>query len=194
MTNLQTKIQLEVLKVKIAINSEMVSEEVWKRTDVPHMHEYYLKQLNEDTQQYLELLREVLVPNKTYVMDMGNPIMAYDDKNHIVPFLYKHMVYGEYKSYGDDYLYDSSKPFLIHRYSDYGGETMDDNKAEIIECLHASPFTFLVDDKGNTIINGRPYNMEYYLVSYSEEDKINVISNKNIFHTDLIANISLSSL
>ena len=194
MSKLQTKATLEVLKVKIAINSKMVSEGVWKQTDSPHMHEYYLEQLDEDIEQYLQLLREVLVPNKTYVMDMENPILTYDEENHIVPFLYKHMVYGEYKSYGDDYLYDSSKPFLIHRYSDYGGETMDDNKAEIIECLHASPFTFLVDNKGNTIINGRPYDMEYYLVSYSEEDKINVISNKNIFDTDLIANISLASI
>jgi hypothetical protein len=193
MSTLETKARLEVLKVKIGINSKMVSEGVWKRTDSPHMHEYYLEQLDEHIEQYLELLREVLVPNKSYVMDMENPILAYDEENHIVPFLYKNMIYGEYKSYGDDYLYDSSKPFLIHRYCD-GGETMDDNKAEIIECLHASPFTFLVDDKGNTIINGRPYDMEYYLVSYSEEDKINVISNKNIFETDLIANISLASI
>lgn len=193
MVNLETKIKLEVLKVKIAINSEMVSEKVWKQTDVPHMHEYYLKQLNEDTHEYLELLREVLVPNKTYVMDMENPIMVYDDKNHIVPFLYDNMVYGKYKDDGDDYLYDINTPGATHKYCEFG-ETMDDNKAEIIECLHASPFTFLVDDKDNTIINGRPYNMEYYLVSYSEEAKINVISNKNIFHTDLIANISLASL
>jgi hypothetical protein len=104
------------------------------------------------------------------------------------------MIYGEYKDGNDDYFYDESTPFKIHRYAQYGGETMDDNKAEIIECLHLSPFTFLVDDKGNTIINGRPYDIEHYLVSYSENSKINVVSNKNIFETDLIANISLASL
>jgi hypothetical protein len=194
MSTLETKARLEVLKVKIGINSKMVSEGVWKRSDSPHMHEYYLEQLDEDIEQYLEVLREVLVPNKSYVMDMENPILAYDEENHIVPFLYKNMIYGEYKDGNDDYFYDESTPFKIHRYAQYGGETMDDNKAEIIECLHLSPFTFLVDDKGNTIINGRPYDIEHYLVSYSENSKINVVSNKNIFETDLIANISLASL
>ena len=106
------------------------------------------------------------------------------------------MIYGEYKddySYGDDYLFDINTPFAKHIYKG-GGETMEDNRAEIIECLHCSPFTFYVDDEGNTIINGRPYEINHYLVSYSENDKINVISNKNIFETDLIANISLASI
>jgi hypothetical protein len=41
---LKTKMELEVLKVKIAINSEMVEEGVWKKTDSPQMHDYYLNQ------------------------------------------------------------------------------------------------------------------------------------------------------
>jgi hypothetical protein len=187
MITLETKARLEVLKVKIGINSKMVSEGVWKQTDSPHMHEYYLKQLDEAKAEYLELLREVLVPNKTYVMDLENGILPYDEKNNIVPFLYDNMVYGEYKDkpYDEDYFYDINTPFKIHRYAQYGGETMDDNKAEIIECLYVSHWTFLVDDNGNTIINGRPNN---------KRNKINVVSNKNIFETDLIANISLASL
>ena len=196
MANAQTKARLEVLKTKIAINSEMVSDEIWKRTDSPHMHDYYVDKLNTAKTEYLELLREVLVPNQTYVMDMENPILPYDDENHIVSFLYDNMIYGEYKddySYGDDYLFDINTPFAKHIYKG-GGETMEDNRAEIIECLHASPFTFLVDNDGNTVINGRPFEINHYLVSYSENDKINVVSNKNIFDTDLIANISLSSL
>jgi hypothetical protein len=65
------------------------------------------------------------------------------------------------------------------------GESMDDNKAEIIECLYLSRWTFYVDDNGNTIINGRPND---------KRNKVNVVLNKNIFETDLIANISLASL
>ena len=84
---LKTKMELEVLKVKIAINSKMVSEELWKQTDYPHMHEHYVRELNEDKSEYLELLREVLVPNKTYLMDLYNLILPYDKKNNIVPFL-----------------------------------------------------------------------------------------------------------
>lgn len=188
MTKLKTKMELEVLKVKIGINSEMVQEEVWKETDSPQTHNYYLKELNENKKEYLELLREVLFQNQTYVMDMENPIIMYGEENDtirsIVPFLYEHMIYGEYKHYEDDYFYDKSKPDKIHKYC-VGGETMDDNKAEIIECLYLSQWTFFVDDNGNTIINGRPND---------KKNKVNVILNKNIFDTDLIANISLASI
>lgn len=194
MANLQTKARLEVLKVEIAINSEMVSDEIWKRTDSPHMHDYYVDKLNTAKTEYLELLREVLVPNKTYVMDLENQILPYDGKNDICKFLRKYMVYGEYKNEHDDYFYDKSKPWKIHKYCDAGSGTMRENKAEIIETLYVSQWKFFVNDEGNTIINGRPYEINRYFVSYSENDKINVISNKNIFETDLIANISLSSL
>lgn len=188
MANAQTKARLEVLKVRIAIETEMVSEGLWKETDSPHMHDYSIQKLNTAKTEYLETLREILVPNKTYIMDMSNPILQYDEENNIIPFLYKHMVYGEYKTEHEDFLYDSEKPFLIHRYSQYGGETMDDNRAEIIECLHCSPFTFYVDDEGNTIINGRPEYDTY------DGDVINVKVASNIFDTEIIANISLSSL
>ena len=186
---LKTKMELEVLKVKIGINSEMVQEEVWKETDSPQTHNYYLNELNENKKEYLELLREVLVPNQTYVMDMENPILMYSEEQEtirsIVPFLYEHMIYGQYKHYDDeDYLYDINTPFAKHKYC-VGGETMDDNKAEIIECLYVSQWTFFVDDNGNTIINGRPND---------KKNKVNVILNKNIFDTDLIANISLASI
>ena len=184
----EAKIQLEVLKVKIAMSSEMVSEEVWKRTDSPHMHEYYVKELNEDKSEYLELLREVLVPNKTYLMDMQNRILPYDKENNIIPFLYESMVYGEYDTTWDKYHFDINTPFAINKYCTAGDGTMEENKSEIIECLYTSQWTFLVDDDGNTIINGRPDNNHW------DTGKINVISNKNIFNTDLIANISLSSL
>jgi hypothetical protein len=189
MTNLQTKAKLEVLKVKIGINSEMVQERVWKKTDSPQMHDYHLNQLNENVQEYLELLREVLVPNKTYVMDMENPILMYSEENDtirsIVPFLYEHMIYGQYKHYDDeDYLYDINTPFAKHKFCE-GGETMDDNKAEIIECLYVSQWEFNVNPNGVTIITGRPNDID---------NTIYVILNKNIFETDLIANISLASL
>jgi hypothetical protein len=71
---------------------------------------------------------------------------------------------------------------------------MDDNKSEIIECLYVSKWTFMVDDKGNTIINGRPFDIHQYLVSYLDTDKINVKVAKNIFETDMIANIVLCSI
>jgi len=191
---LETKIQLEALKVRIAIHSDMIQHNRWKDTNSPHMHEIYVEQLNEYKEQYLETLREVLVPNKTYVMDLENGILPYDEKNNIVPFLYDNMVYGEYKDDGDDYFYDKTTPAKIHKYCDAGRGTMTENKSEIIECLYVSKWTFMVDDKGNTIINGRPYDIERYLVSYSENAKINVLSNKNIFETDMIANIALCSI
>lgn len=187
MTKLQDTTRLEVLKVKIAINTQMVIDEVWKRTDTSHMQDYYINQLNTAKTEYLDILREVLVPNKTYIMDMGNAILPYDEENNIVPFLYENMVYGEYRAEGDDYLFDINTPFAIHKYC-VGGETMEDNRAEIIECLYVSQWTFLVDDEGNTIINGRP-EFDYY-----DNDFINVKVTKNIFETDLIANISLASI
>ena len=63
---------------------------------------------------------------------------------------------------------------------------MDDNKSEIIECLHLSILTFYVDNEGNTIING--------LFHGFDSEIVNVKVNKNIFDTDLIANISLVSI
>lgn len=186
MITLETKARLEVLKVKIGINSKMVSEGVWKQTDSPHMHEYYLEQLDEDIEQYLELLREVLVPNKSYVMDMGNSIMLYDEDNNIVPFLYKNMTFGQLKNEHDDYLFDESTPFEIHKYCDAGEGTMEENRAEIVECLHLSEWEFNVNPNGVTIITGRPYNWD--------DESVYVIVNKNIFDTDLIMNISLASL
>lgn len=191
---LETKIQLEALKVRIAIHSDMIQHDRWKDTNSPHMHEIYVKQLNEYKEEYLEILREVLVPNKTYVMNLQDGILPYDEENNIVPFLYDNMVYGEYKSDYDDYFYDKTKPAKIHKYCDAGRGTMNENKSEIIECLYVSKWTFMVDDKGNTIINGRPYDIHQYLVSYLDTDKINVKVAKNIFETDMIANISLASL
>ena len=194
MSNLQTKIELEVLRTKICINHQNVEDELWLTSNTPHMHEHYEKELSNDIETYLETLRPLLVPNKTYVMDMHNPVLPYDDENNIVKFMYDDMVYGEYESYGDNYFYDKSKPAKIHKYCDAGRGTMSENKSEIIECLHCSPFTFLVDDDGNTIINGRPYDIHQYLVSYLDKDKINVKVAKNIFDTDLIANISLFTI
>jgi hypothetical protein len=185
---LETKIQLEALKVRIAIHSDMIHYKRWKDTDSPHMHEIYVEQLNKYKEEYLETLREVLVPNKTYVMDLHNGILPYDEENNIVPFLYDNMVYGEYNTTWDKYHFDISTPFAINKYCDAGNGSMEENKSEIIECLYISQWTFLVDDDGNTIINGRPDN------DYWDTGKINVISNKNIFDTDLIANISLCSI
>ena len=116
---LKAKMQLEVLKVKIGINSQMVEEGVWKKTDSPQMHDYYLNELNQNEKEYLELLREVLIPNQTYVMDMENPIIMYSQEQEtirsIVPFLNEHMIYGQYKHYDDeDNLYDINTPFAIH--------------------------------------------------------------------------------
>jgi len=181
---LETKIQLEALKVRIAIHSDMIQHDRWKDTDSPHMHEIYVEQLNEYKEQYLETLREVLVPNKTYVMNLENGILPYDEKNNIVPFLYDNMIYGQYKDDGDDYLYDINTPGAAHIYCE-GGYTMDDNKSEIIECLYVSKWEFNVNPNGVTIITGRPYDCN---------NTIYVILNKNIFETDMIANISLCSI
>jgi len=63
---------------------------------------------------------------------------------------------------------------------------MEDNRAEIIECLYVSQWEFNVNPNGVTFITGRPYDYD--------GDTIYVIVNKNIFDTDLIMNISLSSL
>lgn len=186
MTNLETKIKLEVLKVKIAYHTKMISEYMWQRTDSAHMHDIYVNKLNEYKEEYLELLRSILVPNQTYVMDMGNTIMLYDDENNIVPFLYKNMIYGEYKGYNDDYFYDKSTPGKIHKYCHAGKGTMTENKSEIIECLYCSDWTFKVEDNGMTVITGRPYDWD--------DDKIYVVVNKDIFDTDFIMNISLASI
>ena len=188
MSTLKTKMKLEELKVKISINSEIITHGLWKRTDSPHMHDYCIKELDEAKAEYLELLREVLVPNKTYVMDLYNSILPYDKENDICSFLRKHMVYGEYNTTWDKYHFDINTPLAINNYCDAGDGSMEENKSEIIESLYVSQWTFLVDDKGNTIINGRPDN------GYWDTGKINVISNKNIFDTDLIANISLASI
>jgi hypothetical protein len=185
MTKLKTKMELEVLKVKIAIHSDMIQHDTWKRTDSPHMHEIYVEQLNEYKEQYLETLREILVPNKTYVMDLENGILPYDEKNNIVPFLKEHMIYGQYKDGDEDYLYDKTTPAKIHKYCDAGRGTMTENKSEIIECLYVSKWEFNVNPNGVTIITGRPYDCD---------NTIYVIVNKNIFETDMIADISLSSL
>ena len=193
MANAQTKARLEVLKTKIAISLGMVNDGFFEPNDVPNLQGYYLNQLNKSKEEYLELLRDELVPNRTYLMDMENGILPFDEETHIVSFLSNNMIYGRYESGNEDYLFDINTPFATHKYCEFG-ETMEDNRGEIIECLYVSQWTFLVDDEGNTIINGRPYDIDRYLVSYSENDTINVISNKNIFDTDLIMNISLSSL
>jgi hypothetical protein len=186
MTKLQKKIKLEGLKVKIGINTEIVSHEIYKETDTPHMHDYYVEKLNEYKEEYLELLRSVLVPNKTYAMDMGNSITLWDDTNNIVSFLYKNMIYGEYKDGYEDYFYDKSTPGKIHKYCNAGKGTMSENRAEIVECLHVSDWTFKVEDNGMTVITGRAYDWD--------TEKIYVVLNKDIFDTDLIMNISLTSI
>lgn len=193
MANAQTKARLEVLKTKIAISLGMVNDGFFEPNDVPNLQGYYLNQLNKSKEEYLELLRDELVPNRTYLMDMENGILPFDEETHIVSFLSNNMIYGRYESGNEDYLFDINTPFATHKYCEFG-ETMEDNRGEIIECLYVSQWTFLVDDEGNTIINGRPYDIDRYLVSYSENDTINVVCNKNIFDTDLIMNISLSSL
>jgi hypothetical protein len=193
MANAQTKARLEVLKTKIAISLGMVNDGFFEPNDVPNLQGYYLNQLNKSKEEYLELLRDELVPNRTYLMDMENGILPFDEETHIVSFLSNNMIYGRYESDNEDYLFDINTPFATHKYCEFGG-TMEDNRGEIIECLYVSQWTFLVDDEGNTIINGRPYDIDRYLVSYSENDTINVVCNKNIFDTDLIMNISLSSL
>ena len=193
MANAQTKARLEVLKTEIAVCTEIVNDDELSYNEVPSLKGVYLKKLNKAKEEYLELLRDELVPNRTYLMDMENGILPFDEETHIVSFLQKNMVYGRYESDNEDYLFDINTPFATHKYCEFG-ETMEDNRGEIIECLYVSQWTFLVDDEGNTIINGRPYDIDRYLVSYSENDTINVVCNKNIFDTDLIMNISLSSL
>jgi hypothetical protein len=96
------------------------------------------------------------------------------------------MIYGEYQTEHDNYFYDKSKPGKIHKYCDAGRGTMNENKSEIIECLHLSKIIFYVNIEGNTIING-------FLNSYDNEI-VNVEINKNIFDTDLIADISLVTI
>lgn len=185
MANTQTKARLEVLKTKISISREILDNGFFSPTDLPQVKDFYLKNLNESKEEYLELLREVLVPNKTYVMDLENGILPYDEENNIVPFLHNNMIYGRYESEHEDYLFDINTPFATHKYCEFG-ETMEDNRAEIIECLYVSQWEFNVNPNGVTIITGRPYDYD--------GDTIYVIVNKNIFDTDLIANISLSSL
>lgn len=184
---LQTKIELEVLKTKISINHQNIEDELWLTSNTPHMHAHYEKELSNDIETYLETLRPLLVPNKTYVMDMPNQVLPYHDTNNIVRFMYDNMVYGEYKD-GDweDYFYDKDKPGKIHKYCDAGRGTMSENKSEIIECLHYAQFTFFVDNNGNTIINSR--------LDAEKNSNILVRLNKNIFDTDLIGNISLFTI
>lgn len=185
MTKLKTKMQLEVLKTEIAVCTEIVNDDEFSYNEVPSLKAVYLNRLNKAKEEYLELLREVLVPNKTYVMNLEDGILPYDEDNNIVPFLNENMIYGQYKHYDDeDYLYDINTPFAKHKFCE-GGETMDDNKAEIIECLYVSQWEFNVNPNGVTIITGRPNDID---------NTIYVILNKNIFETDLIANISLASI
>lgn len=192
---LETKIELELLRTKICINVQNIEDELWLTSNTPHMHEFYQNKLSDDMETYLETLRPLLLRNKTYVMDMKNPVFPFDEKHNIVKFMYDNMVYGEYKNdFGEDFFYDKNKPGKIHKYCDAGRGTMTENKSEIIECLYVSQWTFFVDDDGNTIINGRPYDIHQYLVSYLDTDKINVKVAKNIFDTDLIANISLFTI
>ena len=185
MTKLQTKARLEVLKTEISVCTEIVNDDEFSYNEVPSLKTVYLNKLNKAKEEYLELLRGELVANKTYVMDLENGILPYDEENNIVPFLHNNMIYGRYESEHEDYLYDINTPFATHKYCE-GGETMEDNRAEIIECLYVSQWEFNVNPNGVTIITGRPYDYD--------GDTIYVIVNKNIFDTDLIANISLSSL
>lgn len=185
MKNLLSKIELEVLRTKICINVQNIEDELWLTSNTPHMHKHYQKELDDDIETYVETLRPLLVRNKTYVMDMVNPVFPYDDKHNIVKFMYDNMVYGEYKNdFGEDYFYDKDKPGKIHKYCDAGRGTMCENKSEIIECLHYAQFTFFVDNDGNTIINKR----------LNDDTKIHVILNKNIFETHLISAISLFTI
>ena len=185
MTKLQTKARLKVLKTEIAVCTEIVNDDEFSYNEVPSLKAVYLNKLNKAKEEYLELLRGELVANKTYVMDLENGIIPYDEENNIVPFLHNNMIYGRYESEHEDYLFDINTPFATHKYCEFG-ETMEDNKAEIIECLYVSQWEFNVNPNGVTIITGRPYDYD--------GDTIYVIVNKNIFDTDLIANISLSSL
>lgn len=185
MTKLKTKMDLEVLRQMIYVNTQITQDELYLQSDA-HMHEHLVKRLDRDIKYYVKELKSLLVPNKEYILNLAHSIIPYDKNDNFVQFLYDNMVYGEYKTEHDDFLYDKNTPFLIHRYSDYGGETMDDNKSEIIECLHLSILTFYVDDNGNTIING--------MLNAYDNEKMNVKVSKNIFNTNLIANISLVSI
>ena len=86
---LQTKIELEVLKTKISINHQNIEDELWLTSNTPHMHAHYEKELSNDIETYLETLRPLLVPNKTYVMDMPNQVLPYNDTNNIVDNMMK---------------------------------------------------------------------------------------------------------
>ena len=185
MANTQTKARLKVLKTEIAVCTEIVNDDEFSYNEVPSLKAVYLSKLNKAKEEYLELLRGELVANKTYVMDLENGILPYDEENHIIPFLHNNMVYGRYESEHEDYLFDINTPFALHQYYG-GGQTMEDNRAEIIECLYVSQWEFNVNPNGVTFITGRPYDYD--------GDTIYIIVNKNIFDTDLIANISLSSL
>jgi hypothetical protein len=182
---LKSKMELEVLKTMIAINKETTQDELWLKSDTPHMHEHYIKRLDSEIKTYVKRLKPLLVTNKKYVLNLTHSVLPYDDKNNFVQFLFDNMVYGKYVTEYDNYLYDINTPFAEHKYEG-GGKTMDDNKSEIIECLHLSILTFYVDNDGNTIING--------FVNGWEQQKVKVKINKNIFDTDFILNISLITI
>jgi hypothetical protein len=182
MTKLQTKMKLEVLKTQIHIEQELISSGLWKTSDSPYMHKHYVKRLKEHRLEYLETIREILVPNETYVFKNFPYIKT---KTDIVKFLYKNMTFGQLQNEHDNYLFDKSTPFAKHKYCEFG-ETMDDNKSEIIECLYVSEWEFNVNPNGVTIITGRPYDWD--------DESVYVLVNKNIFDTDLILNISLASI
>lgn len=173
---LKEKMELEVLKTMIAVNKETTQDELWLQSDTPHMHQHYLKRLNSEVKTYVETLRPLLKSNKEYVLNLTHSVLPYDEKNNFVQFLYDNMVYGEYKNEYDNFHYDI----------DSFNETNDDDKAEIIECLHLSIVTFYVDNDGNTIING--------FLNGNDTEIVNVKVNKNIFDTDLILNISLITI
>jgi hypothetical protein len=107
---LQTKIELEVLKTKISINHQNIEDELWLTSNSPHMHAHYEKELSNDIETYLETLRPLLVPNKTYVMDMPNQVLPYNDTNNIVRFMYDNMVYRK-NNPPNRHLYIHHKPY-----------------------------------------------------------------------------------
>jgi len=183
---LKTKMELESLRTQICINHQNIQDELWLTSNTPHMHKHYEKRLDNDIKTYLKTLRPLLENNKEYVLNLCEAVIPYDEKKNFVKFLYDNMVYGEYQTEHDNYFYDKSKPGKIHKYCDAGRGTMNENKSEIIECLHLSKIIFYVNIEGNTIING-------FLNSYDNEI-VNVEINKNIFDTDLIANISLVTI
>ena len=173
---LKTKMELEVLKTIICVNKETTQDELWLQSDTPHMHKHFLKRLDSNIKTYVKRLKTLLVPNKEYILDLGNSTIPYDEKDNFVQFLYDNMVYADYKGDYDEYHYDI----------DSFDKTNDEHKSEIIEILHLSILTFYVDDNGNTIING--------LFHGFDSEIVNVKVSKNIFDTDLIADISLVSL